>query len=169
MTREPQQTELVPAGKPLSDPAEGDVSLSPISVTTTLIEGAPLDASLMQVSGSSFRNSYQRGQVDQGQFRGKFKLDNGDSIDFGLALTDVKNRSAYGYTQRDTWGGATSPADYPDTLWHPDTLSHYFSQIGGSNNPAFYNQFFTWDFNTVRDLAVKAINDPSALGAQRRG
>ena len=43
MTREPQQTELVPAGKPLSDPAEGDVSLSPISVTTTLIEGAPLD------------------------------------------------------------------------------------------------------------------------------
>lgn len=46
MTREPQQTELVPAGKPVSDPAEGDaglVNLSPISITTTLIEGAPLD------------------------------------------------------------------------------------------------------------------------------
>jgi TonB-dependent receptor len=129
------------------------------------IEGAPLDASLMQVTGSSFRNSYQRGQVDQGQFRGKFKLDNGDSIDFGLALTDVKNRSAYGYTQRDTWGGATSPADYPDTLWHPDTLSHYFSQIGGSQDPAFYNQFFTWDFNTVRELAAKAANDPSLYTA----
>jgi TonB-dependent receptor len=126
------------------------------------IEGAPLDASLMQVTGSSFRNSYQKGVVDQGQLKSKFKFDNGDSVDFGLALTDVKNRSAYGFTQRDTWGGATSPADYPDGIWHADTLSQYFSRIGGSNDPALYNQFFTWDFKTVRDLAAQAIGDESA-------
>jgi TonB-dependent receptor len=137
------------------------------------IANAPLDASLMQVTGSSFRNSYQRGQVDQGQFRGKFKLDNGDSIDFGLALTDVKNRSAYGYTEQDSWGGATSPADYPDTLWHPDSLSQYFGQIGGSNNSALYNQFFTWDFNSVRNIAAQVGNPstyvaPTAYTVDRR-
>jgi TonB-dependent receptor len=116
----------------------------------------------MQVTGSSFRNSYQKGEVDQGQFRGKYKLENGDSVDFGLALTDVKNRSAYGYVQRDTWGGATSSHDYPSTLWHPENLSDYFQRIGGSNSPALYNQFYTWDFKTVRDLAAKAIGNESA-------
>jgi TonB-dependent receptor len=126
------------------------------------IQGAPLDASLMQVTGSSFRNSYQKGVVDQGQVRSKFKFDNGDSVDFGLSLTDVKNRSAYGFVQRDTWGGATSPADYPDNIWHADTLSKYFTRIGGSNDPALYNQFFTWDFKTVRDLAAKAIGNEAA-------
>lgn len=138
------------------------------------IAGAPLDASLMQVTGSSFRNSYQKGVVDQGQVRSKLKFDNGDSVDFGLALTDVKNRSAYGFTQRDTWGGATSPADYPDGIWHADTLSQYFNRIGGANNPALYNQFYVWDFTTVRNLAAQAIGDesaylaPSAYSVDRR-
>lgn len=129
------------------------------------IQNAPLDPSLMQVTGSSFRNSYQRGVVDQAQLGSKFKLDNGDSINFGVALTDVKNRSAYGFTQRDTWGGATNPGDYPDTLWHPDTLGKYFNRISGSGNPALYNQFFVWDFAAVRDYAIKALNDPSAYSA----
>jgi TonB-dependent receptor len=124
------------------------------------IANAPLDPQLMQVTGSSFRNSYQKGVVDQGQYAGKFKLDNGDSIDFGLALTNVSNRSAYTNVDTGTWGGATSPADYPDTLWHPDTLSHYFSSIPGSGSSALYNQFFTWDFNAVRSVAAQ-VGNPS--------
>jgi TonB-dependent receptor len=122
------------------------------------IANAPLDAAGMEVTGSSFRNSYQKGVVDQGQFGGKFKLDNGDSIDFGLALTKVNNRSAYANVDTGSWGGATSPADYPDTLWHPDTLSHYFSSIPGSGSSALYNQFFTWDFNAVRNIAAQVGN-----------
>ena len=46
MTQEPPQTGLVPAAKAAADPVEGDaslVNLSPLSVSTTFIEGAPLD------------------------------------------------------------------------------------------------------------------------------
>lgn len=126
------------------------------------IEGSQLDASKMLVTGSSFRNSLMKSDIDQAQLRGKYKLEDGSRLDFGLSLTDANNRSAYGFTQRDTWGGATSANDYPDNLWHADTISQYFSQINGSNSAALFNQFYTWDFKTVRDIAAQAIGDESA-------
>ena len=123
------------------------------------IEGSNIDASLMQVTGSSFRNSYMKSEVDQAQFRGKYKFENASQLDFGVSLTEVKNRSAYGFVQRDTWGGATSPADYPDEIWRADTVRHYFPSIDGSSSPALFNQFYTWDFKTVRDLAAQAAGN----------
>jgi TonB-dependent receptor len=123
------------------------------------IQGA-LDPSLMQVTGSSFRNSYMKSTVDQGQYHGKFKFDDGSDLDFGAALTNVNNRSAYGFTQQDSWGGATSPADYPDSLWQPATLNKYFGSIDGSHDAALFNQFYVWDFDKVRGIAAQ-VGDPS--------
>ena len=119
------------------------------------IPGSKIDASLQQVTGSSFRNSYSKAGVDQAQLRGKYKIDEQSQLDFGLAATKVDNRSAYGNVDRGTWGGASSAADYPDSLWHADTLAKYFTRIGGSNNPALFNQFYTWNFEQVRDIAAK--------------
>ncbi len=118
------------------------------------------DATKQQVTGSSFRNSYMKSDVDQLQLKGSWEATAQSSVDFGLNATHVKNRSAYAFVQQDTWGGATSPADYPDDIWHPDTLRKYFSRMSGSGNPTLYNQWFNFDFNTVRDIAAK-VGDPS--------
>ena len=127
------------------------------------IAGSTIDASKQQVTGSAFRNSYMKSGVDQGQFRGKYKFEDASKLDFGLSLTKVDNRSAFSNVQRDTWGGASSPADYPDSVWKADTLRQYFGRINGSSNPALFNQFYTFDFKTVRDLAAKAPGATEAL------
>jgi TonB-dependent receptor len=124
------------------------------------IAGSQIDPTLQQVTGSSFRNSYMKSEVDQVQVRGQLKLPEYSSLDFGLSHTKVKNRSAYSNVQRDTWGGATNAADYPDSLWHPDTIRQYFDKIDGSGNPALFNNFFTFDFGAVRDAAIKASGRP---------
>lgn len=125
------------------------------------IVAAPLDPSTMLVTGSTFRNSYMDSGVDQLQLKGKYKFDDGSGLDFGVGTTKVKNRTAFSNVQRDTWGGATSAADYPDSVWKLESLNQYFSQISGSGNPAQFNQFYTFDFETVRALAAKAGGDPS--------
>ena len=125
------------------------------------IAGSHIDPTLQQVTGSSFRNSYMKSEVNQFQLRGQLKLPEYSSLDFGLSATKVKNRSAYSNVQRDTWGGATNAADYPDSLWHPDTIRQYFSKIDGSNSPNLFNNFFTFDFGALRDAAIKASGQPA--------
>ncbi|MEP6505229.1 MAG: TonB-dependent receptor, partial [Betaproteobacteria bacterium] len=124
------------------------------------IDGSQLAPDLQQVTGSSFRNSYMKASVEQGQIKGSWEISDQSSVDFGLNLTHVKNRTAYQNVQRDTWGGATSPADYPDTIWHADTLAKYFSRMSGSKDPALFNQWFTFDFPTLQKLASQASGHP---------
>ena len=125
------------------------------------IAGSAADASLMQVTGSAFRNSYSKASVDQTQIKGKWELDDTSGLDFGVALNKVNNRSAYSNVQRDTWGGATSAADYPDSIWKADTIRPYFNKISGSDSSALFNQFFTFDFETVRALASAVGGNPA--------
>jgi TonB-dependent receptor len=120
-----------------------------------------IDPSRMLVTGSSFRNSYMKSDVDQGQIRGHFDFAEASRLDFGVSLTNVKNRTAFSNVQRDTWGGATSPDDYPDSVWHLQSVRPYFDNISGSGNSALFNQFFTFDFETVRQLAATAAGDES--------
>ena len=117
-----------------------------------------IDASQMLVTGSSFRNSYMKSQIHQGQLRGNFEFLERSRLDFGVSATQVNNRSAYSNVQQDSWSGATSAADYPDSLFHPDTVRHYFDNISGSNSPNLFNQFFTFDFAAVRDIAARVGN-----------
>jgi TonB-dependent receptor len=119
-----------------------------------------IDASQMQVTGSSFRNSYMKSEIQQGQLRGNFDFTERSRLDFGVALTDVKNRSAYSNVQQDSWGGATNPGDYPDNVWRADTLRQYFDNVSGSGSSNLFNDFFTFDFETVRRLAA-AAGDPA--------
>ncbi len=118
-----------------------------------------IDPSRTEVTGSSFRNSYMKTEIQQAQLTGDLEFFENSRLDFGVGLTDLKNRSAYSNVQRDTWGGATDPADYPDSVWRADTVRHYFDNIGGSGNPALFNQFFTFDFETVRGIAASVSSD----------
>ena len=117
-----------------------------------------IDASQMQVTGSSFRNSYMKSDIQQAQLSGNFDFTENSRLDFGVALTDVKNRSAFSNVQQDSWGGATNAGDYPDEVWRADTVRQYFDNISGSNSSALFNDFFTFDFETVRAIAASVGN-----------
>jgi len=114
-----------------------------------------IDPSLMEVTGSSFRNSYTKAQIQQLQLKGDWKFAEKSRLDFGVGLTDVKNRSAFSNVQQNAWGGLGNPTVYPDSAFTPDALRPYFGNISGSSNPALFNQFFNWDFNAVRAAAVQ--------------
>ncbi|WP_415922988.1 TonB-dependent receptor [Steroidobacter sp.] len=118
-----------------------------------------IDPSRTEVTGSSFRNSYMKTEIQQAQLLGDLEFTDDSRLDFGVSLTDLKNRSAYSNVQRDSWSGATDPSDYPDNVWRADTVRHYFDNISGSGNPALFNQFFTFDFETVRGIAAAVGGD----------
>ncbi|HEX9173994.1 MAG TPA: TonB-dependent receptor [Telluria sp.] len=125
------------------------------------IAGADFQRAPQQVTGSVFQNGYMKGDVDQVQAKGKLRLLEASNLNFGLAATKVENRSAFSNQQRDTWGGATKPSDYPSSVWHAETVRQYFDQISGSENPALFNQFYTFDFAQVRQLVADASGQPA--------
>lgn len=131
------------------------------------IKGAALDPKLQELQGSVFGNSYQKNEVNQLQTRGNWKIDSDSSLDFGLSLTEVKNRSAFANVQRDSWGAgaAGGPAAMPDDIWKVDSISKYFSRIPGSNDPRLFNQFFYFNFEDLRAAAIKALGSDSLLKA----
>ena len=118
------------------------------------------DPSKQQVTGDSFRNSYMKSNIDQLQLKGEWQASDQSSVDFGLNITHVKNRTAYANVQQDSWGGATNPGDYPDSVWHADTLGKYFSQMSGHNDPALFQNWYTFNFPQVRNIAA-SVGDPS--------
>ncbi|UAA40813.1 TonB-dependent receptor [Paraneptunicella aestuarii] len=113
-------------------------------------DGETLDPSDMRITGSSFRNSMMRNEIDQFQIQGEYVLDDGivQKIDFGISLTDVNNRSAFSNVQRDTWGGVGAAGDFDDSFWPRATVADRFD-ISGSNDPNLQNEFFMWDFHDV--------------------
>ncbi len=131
------------------------------------IKGGALDPSLQELQGSVFGNSYQKNEVQQLQTKGRWKIDGDSSLDFGLGLTEVKNRSAFANVQRDSWGGgaAGGPAAMPDNIWKADSISKYFSRIPGSNDPRLYNQMFIFNFEDLRNAAIKALGSDALLKA----
>ncbi|WP_164311521.1 hypothetical protein, partial [Streptococcus pneumoniae] len=73
---------------------------------------------------------YQRNEVNQLQAKGNWKINSDSSLDFGLSLTEVKNRSAFANVQRDSWGAnkAGGPAAMPKDIWRAESISKYFSR-----------------------------------------
>ena len=125
------------------------------------IDGADFVRAGQQVTGSVFTNSYMRGEVDQHQVKGAWKVLESSELKFGVNYSKVDNRSAFSNNQRDTWGGATKPSDYPSSVWHKDSIRQYFDNINGSGNPALFNTFYTFNFDEVRKLAAAASGLPA--------
>ena len=125
------------------------------------IAGANFTGAPQQVTGSVFQNGYMKGEVEQMQAKGRLRIGEASLLNFGVAATEVNNRSAFSTQQRDTWGGATSPSDYPSSVWHAETVRQYFDKLSGSDNPNLFNTFYTFNFEEVRALAAKASGQPA--------
>jgi TonB-dependent receptor len=118
----------------------------------------PLDPSRMITSGTSFRNSYMKHEIEQAQFTGVFEFDDSmiRSIDFGISLTESTNRSAYSNAQRDTWGGYGAAADYDDGIFRRNSLPGQFDELSGANNPDLEPFYYESSFNGMIN-AISAI------------
>ncbi|MFP5391038.1 MAG: TonB-dependent receptor [Gammaproteobacteria bacterium] len=124
------------------------------------IEGADFGRAPQQATGSVFQNGYMKGEVQQAQVRGSWEFADASSLKFGLAATDVKNRSAFSTQQRDTWGGVGKPSDYPASLFHAESLRQYFNKLDGSDSPALFTKFNTFDFEQLRARAAEVSGQP---------
>jgi TonB-dependent receptor len=112
-----------------------------------------LNPALINATGNSFRNAYFRDRINQVQLSGRYDHDGDflDSIDVGFSYVDNKVRSAYGFTQNDTWGGVGTPADLPDDLFELVSLPDKFDGVDGSQSgiiPAYYR----FNFERMVDL-----------------
>ena len=129
----------------------------------------PLDASLITPTGSAFRNSYFKDEINQVQLRGHYDHGQGfmDSLDFGFTYTDNKVRSAYSVLQNDTWGGtggdsiaarAAAAALLPDDLFKLQNIPDLFNGVDGANNSAIAQQFYRYSFEKVVNLLDQRYN-----------
>ncbi len=133
----------------------------------TLDTSTPLDPTQMLSSGTSFRDSYMKNDIEQAQLYGKYYFDSDkfsflSSIDFGLSYVKNENRSAFSNAQRDTWGGYGSPDDYPESLYTPQSLPGQFDELDGAGNPNLESTYYEVDFNGIRN----AISDIASANGE---
>ena len=117
----------------------------------------PEDPALRFATGNAFRNAYFRDDIKQAQFIGKWDFDQGfiDSIDFGVSYIENRVRSAYGFIQNDTWGGAGPASDIPDDIFKLQTVPDKFSSLSGSSDPTIIKKFYSFDFERMVGLIDK--------------
>ncbi len=113
------------------------------------------DTNKIQVTGTRFDAAMTEQTIDQGQFRGGYKLSDDGKLNFGLSSTKVKNRSASVNHLNADWGGVGAQGDYPAGAFTMDNLPKYFNQVSGHNDPRLVQNFFVFDFNAVRQRAIE--------------
>ncbi|HEY5850478.1 MAG TPA: TonB-dependent receptor, partial [Lysobacter sp.] len=130
-------------------------------VTIALPPGvAQVEPSQALVSGSVFNNAYNKSEIEQTQFKGRFEFGEYSGLDFGASYTDVENRTAFGFMQRDTWGGVGTAADYDDSIFSPDNMGNYFESFSGHDAASFTDRFLLFDFDRLRARAAEVTGHP---------
>lgn len=114
-----------------------------------------LDTKKITVTGTRFDNALSDQKIDQAQFRGSYKLSADNKLNFGLASTKVNNRSASVNHQNGDWGGVGAQGDYPASLFTKESLPGYFGQVKGSDDSRLLQNFYSFDFNALRNRAIE--------------
>ena len=112
--------------------------------------GDPLSPDDMIVTGSVFTNNFSKMGIEQTRVGGTYNFDAGfvESIDFGIQLTEVNNRSAGSVVQRDAWGGVTQPGAIADLLT-PASAADAFDQVPGGEDSRRQTEFFRFDMGAL--------------------
>ena len=132
----------------------------------------PLSPNDMIVTGSVFTNNQSRMDIDQTKLAGSFDFDVDfvESIDFGIQMTEVNNRSAGSVVQRDAWGGVTQPGAIADLL-EPASAADAFRNIPGGNDTRRQSDYFVFDMSDLieRTEALMASGDATTFMAADMG
>ena len=110
----------------------------------------PLSPDDMVVTGSVFAHNQSRMDIDQTRLGGTFDFDVDfvESIDFGIQLTEVDNRSASAVLQRDSWSAQTERGAIAD-LMEPASAADAFAKIPGGNDPRRQTDFYRFDMSEL--------------------
>lgn len=144
----------------------------------------------MIVTGGVVGNSKDKSYVDQYQMKGSFEFDDIQSIDFGIASTEISNRSQSINVQRNDWGGVGTAGDLAAVFEGTEaSVGSYFSGSFGDFSDAqaltdagiitgnrlsdgtvlspenIQDKFFRWDYREGRAAAEALYNTPAALAA----
>ncbi len=129
----------------------------------------------LQVSGSYFRNSQMKHEIDQYQLDAEWEFDESLRLQFGIARTESDYRSAFSNVQRETWGGLGEAGDLPSEFFNRDTILDRFDGdygettaeeiafLGGSNTSPL-NERFTFNFHDIRNYAAQNLDDGAGAG-----
>ena len=128
--------------------------------------GDPLSPDDMIVTGSVFQNNFSKMGITQTRVGGRYDFDFGvvESIDFGIQLTEVNNRSAGSVVQRDAWGGVTQPGAIAD-LVTPTSAGDAFDQVPGGDDQRRQTDFYRFDMAAIaaRTEALMASGDATTF------
>nr|WP_111978888.1 TonB-dependent receptor [Algibacillus agarilyticus] len=131
-----------------ANPLSGVSNLTPERVRTT---------------GTSFRNSYMRSDIDQIQFNGTYSFDDGivESIDFGIGHNTVNNRNAFGMAERATWGGVGQYDDVPNDLLlaSQSSMADRFDNLPGDKSKMI-NSFWSVNFTDIANIVGSKYGVP---------
>jgi TonB-dependent receptor len=131
--------------------------------TNSLSDVSGLTPEDLRTTGTSFRNSYTKSEIEQLQLKGRYTFDEGivESIDFGVSTVEVDNRNAFGLAERPTWGGVGSAADIPDNILtdNQSTIINRLDNISGDTT-GMWDAFYNVDFVTFADLVGSLYGVP---------
>jgi TonB-dependent receptor len=128
--------------------------------------GSPgLDASGMRFTGASFRNTLSEMTIDQIDLSGFWDINDTQTLDFGVTLTESDNRAAFADTFYPTWGGTGTPEDIPDDMFTLRDIRSLFDNLPGSNNPDLFNQMYEMDARAMAALREQVTGQPSGAFA----
>ncbi len=104
----------------------------------------PMYANDMIITGSVFRNDASRMDIEQARASGTWDISDNSSIDFGVQMTEVKNRAVSNFTQLNAWGGISDPGEIADIVVR-STIDGQFDELSGSDYPGLQTEFFAAD------------------------
>jgi len=114
-------------------------------------------------AGSLFQGSFNWSEVKQGQASGTFRFSDYQALDFGVASTEVSNRTANSRVLRTDWGGVGTPEDYADDIFQADHFGRYFSRFKRHDDPRFSDRFLLFDFERLRQRSIEMGVDEELL------
>jgi TonB-dependent receptor len=108
-----------------------------------------LTADDMVITGSVFQNQPSRMDIEQARLGGSLFLDSGfiESIDFGVEMTEIDNRSRQATVQRDSWSAQTQPGAIADLLT-PASTRGAFNEMEGAGGDR-QTDFFIYDMSDM--------------------
>jgi TonB-dependent receptor len=112
----------------------------------------PLYAGDMIITGSVFGNNLNKMNIEQFRFKGTYDASDFTSVDFGLELSEVSNRTRSSVVERGTWGGISDP-NYLTDILDLTSMEDYFADVsGGDYKLRQMDSFYT----TLEELTEKA-------------
>jgi TonB-dependent receptor len=155
----------------------------PSMVIDSFEGGAPGPETILG-SGLSYRNSYQKTDIEQFRFDGVFELEEEPfglrTIDFGLNYAEVENRSAYGSNDGGDWGGGSyvSTGDatdgdldnvFDDSSYALKNLRSEFDELNGDANAWYYDVNYNQHTRDLRAFYETTGTQPQWLECRGDG